>query len=161
MKLMIMGYGGHGKDSVGKLFAPMTYISSSWAAAERVVWPVLRMKYNYQTVEDCYADRRNHRSEWFDLIRNYNSPDLTRLASEIYAEYDIYVGVRNPEEFHAIRHTRLFDHSIWVDASERLPPEDPSSNGLCPNDADFMLDNNGTEEDLKSQVTSLRHILGC
>ena len=161
MKLMIMGDGNHGKDYVATLFAPMTFMSSSWAAAERVVYPVLRDLYNYQSVEQCHADRRHHRDEWYNLIREYNSPEPTRLAREIYAEYDIYVGVRNPDEYFAIRDSRLFDWSIWVDASRREDPEPQSSMGLCAEDADFVLDNNGTKAELRARVTSLREILGC
>lgn len=161
MKLIIMGHGGHGKDYVAELFTPMTFISSSWAAAERVVYPELRDLYNYQTVEQCHTDRRHHRTEWFNLIRAYNNPDPTKLAREIYAEFDIYVGVRNPDEFLAIKESRLFEWSIWVDASQRKEPELTSSNGLCADDADFVLDNNGTKAELRARVASLREVLSC
>ena len=32
---------------------------------------------------ECFEDRVNHRSEWFDLITNYNKEDRTRLTKEI------------------------------------------------------------------------------
>ncbi|MNL63682.1 hypothetical protein D3C87_1878370 [compost metagenome] len=49
----------------------------------------------------------------------------------------------------------MFDYAIWVDASDRLPPEDASSCTVEPWMADFVLDNNGTLEDLKLNLQQL------
>ena len=78
----------------------------------------------YSDIEECYEDRVNHRKEWFDQIVAYNTPDLLRLAKEIYSVYDIYVGIRNRHEFEAAKDAGLFDFSIWVDRSKHFPSEE-------------------------------------
>lgn len=162
-KLMLLGYGRHGKDSVAEILTHygFTYMSSSWAAAENVVFPVLGPKYGYETVEDCFEDRHNHRREWFDLITEFNTPDKARLPRIIYSQVDIYVGIRNRDEFLAAREEGLFDYAIWVDASKRLPVESTESCTVTPDDADIVIDNNGPEKhlpirvwDAVSQITS-------
>jgi hypothetical protein len=32
----------------------------------------LKEKYGYADEEECYADRHNHRAEWYDAICAYN-----------------------------------------------------------------------------------------
>lgn len=126
MKLLILGHGHHGKGTAAEFFKEITgldYLDSSWAAAEMVVFPVLGPKYGYETVEECHADRRSKRIEWRDLITAYNTPDKSRLATEILEKVDVYVGMRCPQEFEASKH--LFDNILWIDASER-EREDPS-----------------------------------
>ena len=82
-KIIVLGYARHGKDSVCELLARhgYTFKSSSLFACEKVVYPALKDKYGYESIEACYQDRVNHRKEWFDLIAQYNTPDLTKLGA--------------------------------------------------------------------------------
>jgi hypothetical protein len=97
----------------------------------------------------------NHRQEWYEQIAAYNTPDKARLAREIYAEADMYVGIRSLDEFFAVRREGLFDYAIWVDASKRLPPESAASCTVTPLQADMTLDNNGTLEQLRINTINL------
>ncbi len=145
-KLILLGYGEHGKGTCVKLLNTifgLTGISSSYFANEHVVYPVLKDLYGYTSFDECYYDRHNHRQEWYDLIKQYNTPDGCRLARDLYAQYNIYDGVRNIEEFISIKEAGLFDYAIWVDASQRKPIEDASSCTVSSKDADIVLDNNG------------------
>lgn len=145
-KLILLGYGDHGKDHIARLIYEiygLTSIASSRFALEKVVYPVLKKKYGYKTKERCYNDKHTKRKEWFNLIKEYNTPDGCRLARELYEQYDIYNGVRNIEEFEAIKAANLFNVSIWIDASQRKPIESSDSCTVKPSDADFILDNNG------------------
>lgn len=159
LKLMILGYARHGKDTVAEILhndLGLTFISSSFAAAEKVMVPYFASKgIVYPDLATCYADRVNHRAEWFDQIKAYNTPDLARLAREIYAESDIYVGIRNIEEFKAARDERLFDYSIWVDRSEHVPPEPSTSNTITAADVTHVISNNGTLEELRVKTLAL------
>ena len=65
-----------------------------------------------------------------------------------FQKNDVYCGNRSREEVQAAREAGLFDYAIWVDASQRLPLEDASSISVTEADADFIIDNNGTEEEL-------------
>ena len=46
----------------------------------------------------------------------------------------------------------VFDFTIWVDRSKHLPKESKDSMSLEEFMADFVIDNNGTLEDLKIQI---------
>lgn len=151
MKLMILGMGRHGKDSVAEILrdkAGITFRSSSDAACEKAVFPWLSQVFGYETIAECYADRANHRQEWKRLITAYNTPDKGKLCREILAESDCYVGMRCPEEFAAVRH--MFDLVLWVDAHKRMPA-DPTM--LIKQEPDMVLiDNNGSEADLPDAI---------
>lgn len=157
MKLMIFGYARHGKDTVADMLAKrfgLRPVSSSWFAAERIMMPYFALA-PYASLAECYADRANHRKIWFDQIAEYNRTDLSRMARGIFAEYDIYVGIRNHREFNGAKCEGLFDYGIWVDRSDHLPAEDSSSNKMAPWMADYVLDNNGTLEELEARACAL------
>lgn len=159
-KLIVTGYARHGKDTVCEMLTEYGYNfkSSSEFVGKKVVYPVLKDKYNYQSWEECYKDRVNHRSEWFDLIAEYNAEDKGRLGRELFEEYDIYCGIRNEEELMALLPEELL--LIWVDAQRRLQTvEDSSSMTIDRDKMPFIIDNNGTLEDLKYRVELLAQII--
>ena len=159
LKLMILGYARHGKDTVAEILhndLGLSFVSSSFTAAEKVMIPYFASKgIVYPDLATCYADRVNHRQEWFEQIKAYNTPDLAKLAREIYSENDIYVGIRNVEEFVAARDQRLFDYSIWVDRSKHVAPEPSTSNTINASMATHVIDNNGTLEELRIKTVAL------
>ena len=158
MKLLIIGHGRHGKDTVAECLRDdygMTFKSSSMHCAEKVVYPVLKEQYGYTSVEQCYNDRHDHRAEWFDLIADYCKDDLARIGREIFEVSDIYCGLRNKREFHAIKNNGLVDFTIWVDRSDWVETEPKSSMSLEPWMADFVIDNNGTLEQLYRNIDDL------
>jgi hypothetical protein len=158
MKLLIIGHGRHGKDTVSEYLCEkhhLTFKSSSGHLAEAVVYPALKDMYGYTTVEECFDDRHNHRSEWFNLLADYCGVDAARLGREIFNKSDIYCGLRSWREFNAIKNNGLFDYAIWVDRSDHLPPEPKDSMSLEPWMADFVIDNNGSLEQLERNVKDL------
>lgn len=162
MKLLIIGHGRHGKDTVAEYLNTnfdLVFKSSSVHCAENVVYPALKDKYNYDSVHDCFADRYNHRSEWYDLISDYCKNDLARIGREIFKVSDIYCGLRNKREFHAIKNNGLIDYTIWVDRSDWLETEPTSSMSLKPWMADYIIDNNGTLEQLYRNIYDLHAYL--
>lgn len=155
---MIIGYGRHGKDTVCdilKTYYGYTFQSSSMFCAELFIFNTLKERYGYTSVEQCYEDRHNHRSEWYNLIKDYNREDPSLLGRQLYRQYDIYCGLRNAAEFHALRNAGIFDYSIWVDRSEHLPPESSDSISVKPWMADYTIDNNGSLDLLKRNTRSL------
>ena len=71
MKLMVCGHARHGKDQFCE-FMGLVYTSSSMAALDNVIWPA--MGHNYNSKEECFEDRVNHRAKWHRLITEYNTP---------------------------------------------------------------------------------------
>jgi hypothetical protein len=45
-----------------------------------------------------FEDRVNHRSEWYDMICEYNLNDKAKLAKGILEITDCYVGMRDRNE---------------------------------------------------------------
>jgi hypothetical protein len=156
---MILGYARHGKDTAADILVSTFGLrkeDSSQFAGKQVMLPYFEsIGTPYPNWEACYADRVNHRQEWFEQIKLYNTPDEARLAREIYAVSDIYVGIRRKEEFEAVKKAGLFDYAIWVDRSKHIPPEPTTSNTMTRDMANYVIDNNGTLEDLKRRTRSL------
>ena len=157
MKFFILGHGRHGKDTFAELLCEMApglkFVSSSLFVCERAVFPTLGPRYAYETAEECFADRANHRDEWHELISAFNSPDKARLARQLFVDFDLYVGLRCVEELEEARH--FADLVLWVDRSEHLPPEPKSSNTITANDCDLIVPNNGTLADLRERAERL------
>jgi hypothetical protein len=162
LKLLIIGHGRHGKDTVCELLRDKydySFESSSQFCSKLFIFNMLKDKYGYYNEEECYADRHNHRAEWYDAICSYNIPDPARLGREIFAAHDIYCGLRNKKEFHAMKNTKVFDYAIWVDRSDYLPLESKDSMSLEQWMADYTIDNNGTLFDLEFNLTQLMNRL--
>lgn len=165
MKILILGHGRHGKDEVAALLqrlAGLTFTSSSWACAEllKPVLDVIDPPLTYtsdgrcgRTVQEHFDRRHNNRMLWKELISLYNAADPSALARRITEHADIYVGMRAMREFNASAH--LFDHIIWVDASQRVDYVDPTLEIPFCKATMVLIDNNGTLEDLAARVASL------
>jgi len=156
-RLLVIGYRGHGKDTVCELLCNrfgLQFQSSSLFCAQKVVRPWLEEKgIFYPSVESCFYDRDKHRPEWFNAISHYTKNDRARLAREIFSKYDIYCGLRNHDEYVAIREENLCDVAVWIDASKRVTPEPQASCTLAKEDADFVLDNNGSLTELTTGLS--------
>lgn len=165
-KIILTGHARHGKDTACNMMADWGYTwqSSSWLAGQIAVWPAIQdsmyhdgpdSPFRYQTFEEAFEDRAEHRAFWFEQIKAYNTPDETRLAREIFKTSDIYCGMRRFEELSACKDQKVCDFVIWIDASKRLPLEDKSSCTVQPMQAGYILDNNGTLLDLQIRVNKL------
>ena len=157
-KLLVIGHGRHGKDTVCEILRDKydySFESSSQFCSKLFIYDQLKDKYGYSSEEQWYADRHNHRAEWYDAICDYNVPDAARLGREMFTAYDIYCGLRNKREFFAMQNTGVFDYAIWVDRSNYLMPESKDSMSLEQWMADYTIDNNGTLEELEFNVDQL------
>jgi len=154
-KLLVVGHGRHGKDTVCELlrdYYGYTFESSSSFCSKLFIFDLLKDKYNYINEHECYADRHNHRKEWFDAICNYNKLDGAKLGRELFKKYDVYCGLRNKKEYYALKNTGVVDYVVWVDASDRKPLEAKDSMTLEPWMADYIIDNNESLEQLEFNV---------
>ena len=163
-KLLIVGHARHGKDTVVSLLMEQYGIrgcSSSDFATEHVIMPhFAKLGKPYATAKECHEDRVNHRALWYDLIVAYNGNDLTRIAREILMDNDAYCGMRNRRELWACQNAKVFDHVIWVDATDRLPLEGNGSMTIQPWMADIILDNNGHWFELEKNLLVVMNKLG-
>ncbi len=161
-KLLVLGHARHGKDTVAEILRDhygYSFASSSLFAAEKCVRPALAAcGVTYASLEECYADRANHRGFWYEAISAYNGGGRSRLAEEILKGHDVYVGMRSNAEYLASR--SLFDYVLWVDASKRKPLE-PEASFNIPFDHSWMIqvNNNGTLRQLNAEVYRIMQFL--
>ena len=156
-RILVLGHARNGKDTVAEILRDrygMRFTSSSLFCAERYVLPYMRARgHIYDTAEECFADRANHRKEWYDCISAVADKDPTTLTREIFGANDVYCGMRASRDFHAAKAAGLFDLCLWVDASGLgIPPEPRDSCTVEPWMADLVVDNSGTLEELKANV---------
>lgn len=158
-KLLIIGYGRHGKDTVAEFLRDdygFKFTSSSLFVAQEVMWDNWGVA-KYPDFDAMFEDRSNHRVLWMEMISAYNTPDKTKTAKTMMDRgFDLYVGMRRLDELEACKAAEIFDAIIWVDASERHPPETGSMDITLDNAfPDYVLDNNGPEEALVDEITRL------
>ena len=132
-----------------------TFQSSSKFCSELFIFNDLKHTYGYANEEECYNDRHNHRTEWYNMIHDYCKDDLARLGRNLFEKHDIYCGLRNKREFFAMQNEDIFDYAIWVDRCDYLPKEDPSSMSIEQWMCDYTIDNNGSLERLEKNIAVL------
>ena len=162
-KLLVIGHGRHGKDTVCEILRDeygYSFESSSQFCSKLFIYNDLKDKYNYTSEEECYADRHNHRKEWYDAICDYNLSDAATLGREMFKKYDIYCGLRNKREFFAMKNTGVFDYCIWVDRSMHLESESKDSMSLEQWMADYTIDYNSGLSELAFNTRVLMQHLG-
>ena len=155
-KILVLGHARHGKDTVGEILRDrygLTFESSSFFLAAKVVRPEMeRRGITYGSLDECYADRVNHRALWREIIGEYNGKDPSLLARSILEVADMYVGMRTQREYVAA--IPLFDVIVWVDASGRgVPPEGRDSMTIEYDQKTMKtINNDGTLADLEREV---------
>lgn len=154
-KLLIIGHARHGKDTVAEMLRDthgFNFVSSSVFVGKEVLWDNWGVAV-YSTFDEMFEDRVNHRKLWADMITAYNTPDATKTAATMIERgYDMYVGMRRRKELNACKEADIFDLIVWVDRSDHLPNEPYESMEFVITDADVVIDNNGTLEDLLDNV---------
>lgn len=160
--ILVIGHKEHGKSTFAELLSTSTnykHKDSSLMACELFIFNLLKNKYNYKTIEECYIDRRNKREEWYKLISNYNEFNKTRLIEDILKTNEIYVGLRSIEELKAGIERGLFDLIIGV-FDERKPLEESNSFTIdIFKYSDFIVHNNSTINDLTNKINKIKTFL--
>lgn len=153
-KILILGSGRHGKDSVAEILQEkygISYMSSSYACAE-VLKPVLDQINGVKSADEHFEERHNHRMLWKELICLYNHSDKAALAKYILSKTDMYVGMRSVLEYNECIRQGVFDIILYVDASRRVDYIDPTAEiGYDPNTMRYV-DNNKDILHLENEV---------
>lgn len=161
-KICIIGHARHGKDTVAEIICKhygYRSESSSQAASRLFLYEALKDKYGYNTPEECYEDRVNHRAEWFDMICEYNKNYPGQLAKDIMQSNEIYTGMRSNRELEACVKDGIFDLVIGVfDPIRPLEPRDSFDIDIW-SKSDFIIPNAGTLFELECKVVLLKELL--
>ena len=161
-RLLILGYARHGKDTVAEMLRDnygLKFKSSSEFVGEECLWEQWG-KERYDSFQEMFDDRMNHRVKWMEMISAYNTPDKTRTATTMIERgYDMYVGMRKKDELDACREVSKFDFIIWVERPG-FPPETGSMDITKENSFwNYCIKNDGTLADLERKVADLVHHL--
>lgn len=151
MKLLVIGHARHGKDTFAEYLRDRhgwSFASSGEFACEKAVYPL--MTEFYPDWRSLYRDKEQYRELFFHAIRAYNLRPGPALHQQILSGHDMYLGMRSRAEF--TKSVSDFDLVVWIDASQRKPMEPLASNELTPADADVIINNNSTLEDLHSEI---------
>ena len=163
--VIIFGHKQHGKDTACEYLEAkygVSFASSSLFACQLFLFEQMRKEgHSYETIEECFADRVNHRKYWYEAIRDYNTPDKTRLGTKLFSKNDVYCGIRDLEEFRALKAAGMVRLAIFIDASGRLEKEDPESMKMDIEDADIVITNNGTLEEFYTKLDRLMAVLNA
>ena len=185
LKFIVTGYSRHGKDEVAAFLAKSmdsSFESSSHWMLHNHLWELRGVatdsgvesplvvinkggteeseELDYQTLEDMYEDRDNHREWWKDMIKEINTLNgLDYLGSNILTAHDIYCGLRDFEELEAIKvwaskagHTLMI---IFVAAPHRVPVQKYDREGgltIIPSDCHLTIHNDSSIEQLHSML---------
>lgn len=161
-KLLILGYGRHGKDTVAEMLRDnygLKFKSSSEFVGEECLWDQWG-KDLYGSFQEMFDDRHNHRVKWMEMISAYNTPDKTRTASTMFERgYDMYVGMRRQDELDACRKAGLFDFIVWVERPGFEPETGSMDITKESSFWNFCIKNDGTLEHLEQKVAEFAHQL--
>lgn len=157
--ILIIGYARHGKDTVGEILRDdygFKFTSSSEFVGREVMWDNWGCSV-YDDFDQMFEDRVNNRVLWMQMISAFNTPDKTMTAKTMLARgYNLYVGMRRLDELQACQAQGIFDAVVWVDGSDRHPPETGSMDITYENSgADFRIDNNRSLADLHQNVADI------
>jgi len=155
-RVLVLGHARHGKDTFADWLIP-NQSPTSLMALDLFLFEKLQSDPNfinkYSTIEDAYEDRANNRVYWHESIKEYNTPDWSRFAKEVFRMQSMYVGMRAVQEYQSCIQQGLFDVIYWVDRSDHLDNEPITSMTIHYDPSRMILiDNNGTLEQLKSQA---------
>jgi len=161
MNILIIGHMRHGKTTVAEMLEEeygLSFKDSSMACAEIFIYDELKEKYGYETFEECYEDRKQHRPEWFKMICDYNEPDKARLGKEILKRADMYVGMRSDDELQECKKQNIFDLIVGV-YRPNLPEEPESSFDINMwKHCDVIVPNDGSLKELRKKIKKLKQL---
>lgn len=123
-RIAILGYSGAGKDTMAEILRDWygyTYTQATRYILENFLWERYGLKDKYDTQDEAYKDRVNHREEWYNMICDINSLDPATIAKSIFAESNIYCGIRSFRELDSAFDS--IDKIYWINCGKRIPIE--------------------------------------
>ena len=127
-KIAILGYSDAGKDTMAEILRDWygyKYTQATRFILEKFLWGQFSLYGKYETFDEAYEDRINCRQLWYDMICEINKENPATIANAIYAESDIYCGIRSCKELEAAYDT--IDRIYWINCGERIPIESGSN----------------------------------
>jgi len=158
LKLFVLGDKGHGKNEVARILSEhlgLKEVDVTSLLVKEFILDDISEVTGYKTVKEVMDNKDLIRPLMKESVDEYNRNDLTRSTRLVFNHCDMYIGCRERLQVLASKEHRLCDMIIFVDAHKRLPPEPKESNTITSDIADYVLDNNGTKEQLLDNMIPL------
>lgn len=144
-KILIIGYSASGKTTASVILGENA--SGYYLGTSQIILDALCISRGTSThiKEEEFGDLwRVFLRDCGNLMREHDPAFLAKACLE---HASIVEGVRTREEFNTCKH--LFDEILWIDREIATPNE---TDELIPSDADKIIDNNGTIDELRKNL---------
>ncbi len=156
--IMFVGEGRAGKDTACEYFATITNLRNAGTTSKYLCMYMAELL--GLPVEEAYARRHESdemRTLWYDEGNRIRDGDPTKLVRQALACGEITGGIRALEEITAVREQKVVDLIVWVE-NNRVK-KDPTVK-FTKEDADMVIQNNGTIEEFHSKLRKLAGFAG-
>ena len=157
--MVVTGFAGHGKDQFCTFLhkaskGTIRFKDISQLLCQQIIYPLWGHAH-YANEIDCYHDRSANRAVWYTLLEQYSKNDKASIIRQIFLHSDIYCGLRSKEQLEAARRENIVALTVWIDATARTATtESLESCTITAQDADVIITNNGTLEQLESKAVA-------
>jgi hypothetical protein len=154
-RVMVVGYGGAGKDTACEYLAKVTHLRFAGTTSVYLVRHVAARL--GVSVEQAYCSRHANRNLWHKVGNEIRRLDPGLLVRESLRHAEITGGIRGIEEINACRRDRLVDLIVWV-ANDRVRPGSTLTFGE--RDCDVAVPNHGSIEEFHARLLDLARLAG-
>lgn len=153
--ILILGYSKSGKTLAGDLLATRSDGPAKSVSTSDILIDKLAEELDIPAAE-IIKNKDQYRQQLWELGRKLQKHDPLCLVREAYykafngrAGIGVVTGVRNQDELEEIRKTTWFNKIIWIN---RYGSNPNGTDCLRPQDADMVIENNGTIEELQHKL---------
>ncbi len=146
MKIIVIGYTGSGKTVVSNMIAEQMG-GKSIACSDFIISDFARTS----MINEAFVIKHKHafRDQLFNFARDKQLKDPLVYIRQPLNEYDVLSGVRNKDELKAAKEAGIVDLIVWVN---RHGAHRNATDNLDVSDADIIIQNIGTLEELRSKI---------
>ena len=146
MKILVLGYTQSGKSTAAEILAD--YLHSKYLNTSDQLVLELAQKLGI-TTQHILENKEQYRQQLFTYGRAKQATDPLWPQSVQIKSADILTGLRSPDEIRAARDAKLYNMIVWINRPGIYAgPTDKLDSSY----ADVIINNDGTIDDLRSQL---------
>lgn len=151
MTICVLGYTEAGKTTAAEILAEI--LGANYANTSDQLVEELAESLGIEP-DHIRQNKAYYRQKLFDFGRARQKEDPLWPQAQQLRTANILTGLRNPNELEAARKYKLYDLIIWIN---RPGYDAGATDKLKPEDADVIINNNGSIEDLRAKLLETIH----